>query len=58
MSSTVDLPVEAARYRRELTAYCYRLLGSAAEAEDAAQETMIRAWGAADDFAGRSALRS
>jgi RNA polymerase sigma-70 factor, ECF subfamily len=45
-------------YRRELTAYCYRMLGSAFEADDAVQETMLRAWKNGDSFEGRSSLRS
>jgi len=45
-------------YRRELTGYCYRMLGSAFEAEDAVQETMVRAWKGIDGFEGRSAVRS
>ena len=45
-------------YRRELTGYCYRMLGSAFEADDAVQETMLRAWKAAGGFEGRSSLRS
>jgi RNA polymerase sigma-70 factor, ECF subfamily len=44
-------------YRRELAGYCYRMLGSAFEAEDAVQEVMLRALRAADGFAGRSSLR-
>src|SRR5947208_4663271 len=51
-------PAELEQHRRELTGYCYRMLGSAFEAEDAVQETMIRAWRALDKFEGRSALRS
>ena len=45
-------------YRRELTGYAYRLLGSTFEAEDAVQETLLRAWRAFDRFEGRSSLRS
>src|SRR5437870_10005866 len=56
-TATVDLGRTLDQYRVELTAYCYRMLGSA-EAEDAVQETFIRAWRAYDRFEGRSALRS
>jgi RNA polymerase sigma-70 factor, ECF subfamily len=45
-------------YRRELTGYCYRMLGSGFEAEDAVQEAFIRAWRGYDRFEGRAALRS
>ena len=50
--------IELETYRRELTGYCYRMLGSGFEAEDAVQETMVRAWRGIDKFEGRSALRS
>jgi RNA polymerase sigma-70 factor, ECF subfamily len=46
------------QHRSELTGYCYRMLASPFEAEDAVQETMIRAWRAYDRFEGRAALRS
>src|SRR2546429_9875572 len=49
---------ELEEHRRELTAYCYRMLGSPFEAEDAVQDTLLRAWKAIDRFEGRSALRS
>ena len=45
-------------HRNELTGYAYRMLGSSFEAEDAVQETMLRAWRGFDRFEGRAALRS
>ena len=54
-SATAD---QLEQYRRELTGYCYRILGSAFEAEDAVQETMLRAWRSLDRFEGRSTLKS
>jgi RNA polymerase sigma-70 factor (ECF subfamily) len=58
MATQVDVGTELEQYRKELTAYCYRMLASPFEAEDAVQETMVRAWRALDRFEGRSALRS
>ena len=52
-----DLETALEQHRRELTGYCYRMLGSA-DAEDAVQETFLRAWRGFDRFEGRSALRS
>ncbi|MFF6926614.1 MULTISPECIES: RNA polymerase subunit sigma-70 [Streptomyces] len=50
--------LELDAYRGELVRYCYRMLGSYAEAEDAAQQALVRAWQNAGQFAGRSSLRS
>jgi len=53
-----DLQDLLEQHRVELTAYAYRMLGSAFEAEDAVQETLLRAWKGFEGFEGRAALRS
>ena len=53
-----DVEIRLEQHRGELTGYCYRMLGSPFEAEDAVQETFIRAWRGFDRFEGRAALRS
>ncbi|HET7326569.1 MAG TPA: sigma-70 family RNA polymerase sigma factor [Nocardioidaceae bacterium] len=55
---TDELEQRLERYRVELTGFCYRMLGSAFEAEDAVQDTLVRAWRSADRFEGRASLRS
>ncbi len=53
-----DFTALTQRYKRELLAHCYRMSGSAHEAEDLVQETFLRAWKAADRFEGRSSVRT
>ncbi|MFD1662055.1 sigma-70 family RNA polymerase sigma factor [Streptomyces caeni] len=58
-TATADgLDVRLEKHRVELTGYCYRMLGSSFEAEDAVQDTMVRAWRSYEKFEGRSSLRS
>ena len=56
--AAAELEARLEQHRPELTAYCYRMLASPFEAEDAVQETLIRAWRSYDRFEGRAALRS
>jgi RNA polymerase sigma-70 factor (ECF subfamily) len=58
LGASDDLETRLEQHRRELTAYSYRMLGSGFEAEDAVQETMVRAWRGIDRFEGRATLRS
>jgi RNA polymerase sigma-70 factor (ECF subfamily) len=58
MSITAERVEELEQYRAELAGYCSRLLRSATDGEDAAQETLVRAWRGLGSFEGRSALRS
>src|SRR4026207_1569594 len=57
LASTPEF-AELEQHRRELTAHCYRMLGSPFEAEDAVQETLLRALKALRHCEGRSSLRS
>ncbi|HEY8790414.1 MAG TPA: sigma-70 family RNA polymerase sigma factor [Actinopolymorphaceae bacterium] len=56
--AVADLETALHRHRGELVGYCYRMLGSSFDAEDAVQETLVRAWRGHNTFEGRSALRS
>ena len=56
--TAVDLDAELESYRGQLTGYCYRMLGSSADAQDAVQETMVRAWRHSGTFEGRSSPRT
>jgi RNA polymerase sigma-70 factor, ECF subfamily len=53
-----ELEGQLEQYRRELTAYCYRMLGAASESEDAVQETFLRAWRNYESFEGRATLKT
>jgi RNA polymerase sigma-70 factor, ECF subfamily len=56
--TSAELEKQLEHYRPELTAYCYRMLGSPFEAEDAVQDAYLKAWRGLSRFEGRSALRS
>jgi RNA polymerase sigma-70 factor, ECF subfamily len=58
LTTSPSIEQELESHRRALTGYCYRMLGSGSEAEDAVQETMVRAWRAADRLQERAALKS
>jgi RNA polymerase sigma-70 factor (ECF subfamily) len=58
MTAAVESLVATPGYRGELTAFCRRILGSSVDAEDAVQETLLRAWRASERFEGRASLQS
>jgi DNA-directed RNA polymerase specialized sigma24 family protein len=58
MTAGNDFTALTGRFRGELLAHCYRMLGSAEEAEDLVQETYLRAWRSFEGFADRSSVRT
>ena len=58
MPASVEGVLAEGHHRAELTAYCRRMLGSSVDAEDAVQETLLRAWRASRRFEGRAPVRS
>src|ERR1700743_1686742 len=58
MTVSEDFTSQTGQFRDELLAHCYRMLGSADEAEDLGQETYLRAWRSYDRFEGRSSMRT
>jgi RNA polymerase sigma-70 factor (ECF subfamily) len=58
LTASAELGLELEQHRAELTGYCYRMLGSTFEAEDAVQDTLLKAWKSYEAFEGRAQLRS
>jgi RNA polymerase sigma-70 factor, ECF subfamily len=58
VASATEHILAGCSHRSELTAYCHRMLGSSVDAEDAVQETFLRAWRASGRFEGRASLRT